>query len=124
MDGAERQPDRAGTICDFRSLSSIGPTIWSRDRDRDGYFAGEMPPLRRLAHGRMSAETECVAARNTVQVCSVPPPRGRPVAAVRKRPAPHRKSCARRGASRDEMKIRSHSESHIVELDDGSRWQI
>ena len=22
------------------------------------------------------------------------------------------------------MKIRSHSESHIVELDDGSRWQI
>ena len=22
------------------------------------------------------------------------------------------------------MKIRSHSESHIVELDDGSRWQV
>jgi hypothetical protein len=22
------------------------------------------------------------------------------------------------------MKIRSHSESHLVELDDGSRWQI
>jgi hypothetical protein len=22
------------------------------------------------------------------------------------------------------MRIRSHSESHIVELDDGSRWQI
>ena len=22
------------------------------------------------------------------------------------------------------MKIRSHSENHIVELDDGSRWQI
>jgi hypothetical protein len=22
------------------------------------------------------------------------------------------------------MKIRSHSESHVVELDDGSRWQI
>jgi hypothetical protein len=22
------------------------------------------------------------------------------------------------------MKIRSHSESHIVELDDGSQWQI
>ena len=22
------------------------------------------------------------------------------------------------------MKIKSHSESHIVELDDGSRWQI
>ena len=22
------------------------------------------------------------------------------------------------------MKIRSHSESHIIELDDGSRWQI
>ncbi|MCS3761254.1 hypothetical protein [Bradyrhizobium centrosematis] len=22
------------------------------------------------------------------------------------------------------MKIRSHSESHIVELEDGSRWQI
>jgi hypothetical protein len=22
------------------------------------------------------------------------------------------------------MKIRTHSESHIVELDDGSRWQI
>jgi hypothetical protein len=22
------------------------------------------------------------------------------------------------------MKIRSHSESHIVELDDGSRWRI
>jgi hypothetical protein len=26
--------------------------------------------------------------------------------------------------TRDEMKIRSHSESHIVELDDGSRWQV
>lgn len=25
---------------------------------------------------------------------------------------------------RPEMKIRSHSESHIVELEDGSRWQI
>jgi len=25
---------------------------------------------------------------------------------------------------RERMKIRSHSESHIVELDDGSRWQI
>ena len=22
------------------------------------------------------------------------------------------------------MKIRSHSESHIVEMDDGSRWQV
>jgi len=27
-------------------------------------------------------------------------------------------------AARAAMKIRSHAESHIVELDDGSRWQI
>jgi hypothetical protein len=27
-------------------------------------------------------------------------------------------------APRAAMKIRSHAESHIVELDDGSRWQI
>ena len=27
-------------------------------------------------------------------------------------------------ALRFEMKIRSHSESHIVELEDGSRWQV
>jgi hypothetical protein len=28
------------------------------------------------------------------------------------------------GASDEAMKIKSHSESRIVELDDGSRWQI
>jgi hypothetical protein len=28
------------------------------------------------------------------------------------------------GGSAEAMKIKSHSESHIVELDDGSRWQI
>jgi hypothetical protein len=27
-------------------------------------------------------------------------------------------------AGAEAMKIKSHSESHIVELDDGSRWQI
>ena len=65
-----------------------------------------MPPLRRLAHGREFFE-EFGAARNTAQMCAVP-----------------RKSCILRRAQRDAMKIRSHSESHLVELDDGSRWQI
>jgi hypothetical protein len=41
-----------------------------------------------------------------------------------KRRAPLRKSCILRRAQRDAMKIRSHPESHLVELDDGSRWQI
>src|ERR1700722_3449651 len=83
-----------------------------------------MPPLRRLAHGRVHAETEFLAARITVQMCPVPPSRGWQVAAVRRRPAPHREYFACVGAPRDEMKIRTHSENHIVELDDGSRWQI
>jgi hypothetical protein len=116
MDDVEWRRHRTGTICDFRSLLIHGAQYWSRDRDRDGHFAGEMPPLRRLAHGRVPAETEFAAAGNTVQMRAVLPSRGRPFAAVRKRPAPHRESCAHHGASRDEMKIRSHSESHIVEL--------
>ena len=31
---------------------------------------------------------------------------------------------SRRGPPLQSMKIRSHSESHLVELDDGSKWQI
>jgi hypothetical protein len=80
-----------------------------------------MPPLRRLAHGRFF-EAE-FTARNTVQMCAVPPSGGRSVATGKRR-APLRKSCILRAQPRDTMKIRSHSESHLVELDDGSRWQI
>src|SRR6202043_2565881 len=65
-----------------------GPGFGSRYGDRDGHFAGEMPPLRRLAHGRVFSEAEIGAARNTVQMCAVPPSRGRSVAAGGKRPAP------------------------------------
>jgi hypothetical protein len=78
----------------------------------------------RLARGRVPAESEFGATRNTVQMCTVPPSRGRSVATGGERPAALRKSCALRCVPRDSMKIRSHSESHIVELDDGSRWQI
>ena len=35
-----------------------GPGFGSRYGDRDGHSTGEMPPLRRLAHGRVPAETE------------------------------------------------------------------
>src|SRR6202051_3927577 len=58
-----------------------GPGFGSRYGDRDGHSAGEMPPLRRLAHGRLPAETDFGAARNPVQVRAVPPSRGRSVAA-------------------------------------------
>ena len=64
------------------------------------------------------------AQRDTAQMCAVPPSGGRSVATGGKRRAPLRKSCILRRAQRDAMKIRSHSESHIVELDDGSQWQI
>lgn len=96
---------------------SMGLRIWSRYGDRDEHFAGEMPPLRRLAHGRFF-EAE-FTARNTVQMCAVPPSGGRSVATGKRR-APLRKSCILRAQPRDTMKIRSHSESHLVELDDGS----
>jgi hypothetical protein len=56
------------------------------------------PPLRRLAHGRAPAETEFGAARYTVQMCAVPPSRGRSVAAGGERRALLRKSCALRCA--------------------------
>jgi hypothetical protein len=49
---------------------------------------------------------------------------GSSVAAARQGPAPLQCTEDYRFAARDWMKIRSHSESHIVELDDGSRWRI
>lgn len=102
---------------------SMGLGIWESLGDRDGHCAGEMPPLRRLAHGCEFFE-KFGTATNTVQMRAVPPSGGRSVAAGGKRRAPLRKSCILRRAQRDTMKIRSHSESHLVELDDGSRWQI
>src|SRR5580704_7519308 len=75
-----------------------GPGFGSGYGDRDGHSAGEMPPMRRLAHGRVPAETEIGAARNTVQMCAVPPSRGGSAAAGGGRRALLRKSCALRCA--------------------------
>jgi hypothetical protein len=60
--------------------------------------------LWRLAHGRLPSETEFVPARNAVLLSAVPPSKGRPVAAVGKRPADIRNT-PRRAARRDEDPI-------------------
>jgi hypothetical protein len=43
---------------------------------------------------------------------------------LREEKASEEKSSARLRRRIDSMKIRKHSESHLVELDDGSRWRI
>jgi hypothetical protein len=79
-----------------------GSGFGSRYGDRDGHSAGEMPPLRRLAHGREFFEAEFGAARNTVKVCAVPPSGGRSVATGGKRRAPLRNPAY--SATRSEMR--------------------
>jgi hypothetical protein len=49
----------------------MGLGIWESLGDRDGHCAGEMPPLRRLAHGCEFFE-KFGTATNTVQMRAVP----------------------------------------------------
>jgi hypothetical protein len=77
-----------------------------------------------MADGREHAE-DFGTAGDPAEVHAMPPSGERPAAPGQQRAAT-RASSASHGpnAPRDAMKIRSHSESHIVELDDGSRWRI
>lgn len=102
----------------------MGLSIWSRDGIETHTLLVKCPHCGGWPMATSPAETDFIAARSAVQVCAVRPSRGRSIAPVGKQPEPGRKANALRRVSGDAMKIRSHSESHIVELDDGSQWQI
>lgn len=68
--------------------------------------------MRCLADGGQASQGEYTRSRNPAEMSALRPPGGAA--------GPRRENGGRDQA----MKIKSHSESHIVELDDGSRWQI
>jgi hypothetical protein len=77
-----------------------------------------------MADGREHAE-DFGTAGDSAEVHAMPPSGERPAAPGQQRAATCASSASHGpNAPRDAMKIRSHSESHIVELDDGSRWRI